>query len=139
MVLIFEPDHPFPDQLFAGFSTLGVTVSPDKDLGPLVRAFGRPVVGTSANISGQGDVFVDLGKAIEDIGDSVDLILDGGATLAGAFADRKDRVNTILDFTMGRPRLVRAGFVPTEAVLKVFPDLDTDIEGYKAQLAKSYG
>lgn len=132
MVLIFEPNYDFPKQLFANFKTLGVTVSPDRDFGRLVAAYGKPLAGTSANISGQGNVFVSLDKALSDIGDEVDLVLDGGPTMAEAFVDHKDRVNTIVDLTQGgRPWLVRKGFVPTEKVQEIFPDLDTDVDAYK--------
>jgi len=136
IVLIFDPNYEFPAQLFSGFSTIGITVSPDRDFGALVKAYGKPIVGTSANISGQGNIFVDLDKALADIGDGVDLILDGGPTVAAAFEDHKDRVNTIVDFTKGRPWLARTGFVPTEKVQAIFPDLNTDVDAYKAQLPK---
>lgn len=136
IVFIFEPNYPFPDQLFSGFSTIGITISPDKDFGPLTKAYGKPLAGTSANISGQGNIFVDLNKAIEDIGEGVDLILDGGPTLAAAFEDHQDRVNTIIDFTKGQPWLARPGFVPTEKIQAIFPDLNTDVAAYKAQLPK---
>lgn len=128
---IFEKKYPFPPQLTCGFPTLAISVSSHVDLGPLIARYGKPIAATSANISGQGNIFVPLEKAIEDLGDEVDLILDGGPTVAQAYGEHPGRVNTVVDFTMGRPWLVRAGWVPLERVLEHFPDLDTDTEAYK--------
>ncbi len=128
---IFEKKYPFPPQLTCGFPTLAVSVSSHPDLGRLIERYGKPIAATSANISGQGNIFVPLEKAIEDLADEVDLILDGGPTVAQAFGDHPGRVNTVVDFTLGKPWLVREGWVPLARVLEYFPTLDTDTEAYK--------
>ncbi len=130
---IFRHRNQFPRQLVSGLPTMAVTVSSDRDFGLIAREYGRPLAGTSANISGQGNIFVSLDKARRDIGDKVDLILDGGPTIAQAYAEHKDRVNTVVDFTLGRPWLVREGWVPTARLLELFPDLNTDTEAYAEQ------
>lgn len=129
--LIFNLKYPFPPELTRGLSTLAINVSSDHVFGRVVREYGKPLAGTSANISGQGNIFVSLEKAIADIGDKVDLILDGGPTVAQASEEHPNRVNTIIDFTLGDPWLVREGWVPVERVRELFPNLNTDVEGYR--------
>ena len=76
-----------------------------------------------------------LAKAIEDIGDLVDLIIDAGPT-AAELAGSGDRVNTIIDLTFDRPYLVRAGWVGLDKVKPYFPDLVTDTARYQQVLAQ---
>jgi L-threonylcarbamoyladenylate synthase len=128
---IFEKKYPFPPQLTCGFPTLAISVSSHRDLGRLIARYGKPIAATSANISGQGNIFVPLDKAVEDLGDEVDLILDGGPTVAQAYGEHPGRVNTVVDFTLGKPWLVREGWVPLARVLEQFPNLDTDTEAYQ--------
>jgi L-threonylcarbamoyladenylate synthase len=131
--MIFNRKYPFPSALTCGLSTLAVNVSSDRDFGLIASRYGKPLAGTSANISGQGNIFVSLDKAIADIGAKVDLILDGGPTVAQAYENHIHRVNTIIDFTLGEPWLVREGWVPISRILEFFPNLNTDVEGYRRQ------
>jgi L-threonylcarbamoyladenylate synthase len=101
----------------------------------MVVAMDCPIAATSANLSGQGDIFVCLDKAIADIGNDVDLIIDAGATPA-QHAASADRVNTIIDLTFESPYLVRPGWVGLEQVRKYFPTLRTDVEEYRRLLAQ---
>jgi L-threonylcarbamoyladenylate synthase len=132
--LIFRCKYPFPPRLTVGLPTLSVNVSPDPVFGQIALRFGKPLGGTSANISGQGNIFVPIEKAIADLGDKVDLILDGGPTVVAAFDAHPNRSNTIVDFTLGDPWLVREGWVPLARVREFFPNLNTDVEGYKRLL-----
>ncbi|WP_259782105.1 L-threonylcarbamoyladenylate synthase [Aestuariispira ectoiniformans] len=132
IAMIFRHKYPFPRELVSGLPTLAITISSDRNFGPLVKEYGKPLAGTSANISGQGNIFVSLDKAMEDIGDKVDLILDGGPTVAQAFAEHTDRVNTLVDFTQGEPWLVRKGWVPVEKIQQFFPNLNLDTDAYSA-------
>jgi L-threonylcarbamoyladenylate synthase len=67
----------------------------------LIRDTGKPIIGTSANLTGQpsalraADVFCQLG-------DSIDLIVDGGMCPGGI-------ESTIVDVTGKMPRLLRQG------------------------------
>jgi tRNA A37 threonylcarbamoyladenosine synthetase subunit TsaC/SUA5/YrdC len=74
---------------------------------------------------------VTLQKAVEDIGELVDVIVDAGPS-AAELAGQGDRVNTIIDCTFATPYLVRPGWVPLEEVLRHFPDLITDVKAYQA-------
>ncbi|MEX0835665.1 MAG: L-threonylcarbamoyladenylate synthase, partial [Nitriliruptor sp.] len=76
----------------------------------VIRAVG-PLAVTSANLSGQppGATAAD---AHEQLGDAVDLYLDGGPRSGG-------QPSTIVDVTRRQPHVLREGVVPTDEVLAV--------------------
>lgn len=131
---IFWQKYPFPEQLTCGLHTVAVSCTSDPVFRSLVKEVGGPVAATSANVSGQGNIFVDLAKAVADLGEEVDLIVDAGETEAAASPDHADRVNTIIDLTFDRPYLCRRGWVTTDAIKDFIPDLDTDIDAYRELL-----
>jgi len=133
---VFWQRYPFPDQLTCGLRTVAVSVTTHPVMRSMVTGLGGPIAATSANVSGQGNVFVPLAKAIEDVGDRVDLIVDAGATAAELAPEHGNRVNTIVDLTFDRPRLVRPGWVSLEEVRRYLPDVDDDLEAYKTLLAE---
>lgn len=136
LTMIFWKDCDLPANFTMGYDTLGVACQGPSPLEDIIRAFGRPVGATSANISGQGDIFVDLDKAVADIGDEVDLIIDNGADTPGASSSAAVKANTVVDLTFDRPYLVRAGVYPVERVRGQIPTLNEDSAAYKARLAE---
>ncbi|HSK39383.1 MAG TPA: L-threonylcarbamoyladenylate synthase [Arenibaculum sp.] len=130
---IFRQKYPFPARLTCGLGTVAVSCTTHPVFRSIVVGLNRPVAATSANLSGQGNIFVPLEKAEEDIGGEVDLIVDAGPTEA-QLAGAGDRVNTIVDLTFDRPLLVRPGWVPLDRVLGYLPDLNTDTDVYKTLL-----
>lgn len=70
----------------------------------LVRASGKPLTSTSANLKGAPPVAT-AGEAALAFGDAVDLVLDAGPRPGGI-------PSTILDLTFGVPRVLREGAVP---------------------------
>lgn len=132
---VFRQKYPFPDQLTCGLHSVAISCTTHPIFRSLVTGVGGPIAATSANLSGQGNIFVPLSKAIEDIGDAVDLIIDAGPT-AAELAGAGDRVNTIIDLTFDVPYLVRPGWVSLDRVLPYFPNLQTDTVLYQALLAQ---
>jgi L-threonylcarbamoyladenylate synthase len=130
---IFRQKYPFPDRLTCGSHTVAVSCTTHPVFRSIVVGMGRPIAATSANLSGQGNIFVPLEKAIEDLGELVDVIVDAGPT-AAEIAGQGDRVNTIIDLTFEVPYLVRPGWVPLAEVLRYVPHLNTDVEAYQAAL-----
>lgn len=130
---IFRQKYPFPDRLTCGSGTVAVSCTTHPVFRSIVVGMGRPVAATSANLSGQGDIFVTLDKAIADLGDLVDVIVDAGPS-AAEIAGQGDRVNTIIDLTFETPYLVRPGWVPLAEVMRYVPNLDTDVGAYQAAL-----
>jgi L-threonylcarbamoyladenylate synthase len=77
----------------------------------LIHVACRPVAAPSANLSGQAPP-VDAEQVIANLGNRVDLVLDGGPTSLRV-------ASTIVDLTVAPPRIVRAGAIPPEQVLSV--------------------
>lgn len=66
-----------PEQLHQGTRTLGVRVPGSKDCVRLIKTCGGILVGTSANLSGSPSSRT-LEEAVNQLGSSVDLFIDGG-------------------------------------------------------------
>lgn len=134
LTAIFWKKFPFPDNMTMGAPTLAVACQGESVLHRIVEA-GKPVACTSANISGQGDIFVDLNKAVLDIGEQVDLVIDAGSESAAADLDVENKSNTIIDLTFEVPYLVREGVLPVERLRALIPNLNENTDEYKARLA----
>jgi len=137
VTLVLPKRYPFPTQLTMGAPTLGVLCHGDCALTDIVKAFG-PVAVTSANLSGQGDIFVDRDKAAVDLGEDVDLMIEAVTTTTDPLeiAGGVNRSNTIVDLTLDRPYLVRPGRVPVAEVMTALPDLVTDPDRYREILER---
>jgi L-threonylcarbamoyladenylate synthase len=99
MILPSQPG--VPDILTAGTGTVGIRW-PQADFAMrLIHAWKQPITATSANRSGRGSC-VTVSEVREQLGDSVDLIIDGGElpTRGGS---------TLLDLTGPRARVLREG------------------------------
>jgi L-threonylcarbamoyladenylate synthase len=81
------PDHPSPRALAAGVGPLPVTSA---------NVSGLPSAGTAAEILAQ-------------LGDAIDLILDGGPSHGGP-------ASTVVDCTGSQPRILRSGAIDPDAV-----------------------
>jgi L-threonylcarbamoyladenylate synthase len=132
---IFRQRYPFPDQLSCGLRTVALSVTSDPVFRSIVVGVG-PTAATSANLSGQGNIYVTLEKAIEDLGDAVDLIVDAGPTASASATDHPDRVNTIVDLTFDPPFLCRRGWVPTAELAPWLPELVYNPPLYQQKLAE---
>lgn len=77
------PDHPVPCEL--------------------VRLLGRPITGTSANAAG-GPEPLSADDVRAQLGDAVDLVVDGGRCRGGT-------PSTVVDCTVSPPRIVREGTI----------------------------
>jgi L-threonylcarbamoyladenylate synthase len=77
----------------------------------LVSRLGVPVIGTSANISTQPSALT--AEEVEaQLGDTVDLIIDGGRCPGGI-------ESTIVDVTVDEPVIVRHGAIPDAEIMEV--------------------
>jgi L-threonylcarbamoyladenylate synthase len=134
LTVIFEKEYPFPANLTMGAPTLATAYQGPSVLHDIIAAYEAPVACTSANLSGQGDIFVDLEKAVLDIGDKVELVIDAGQQSAAASLDVSNKSNTIIDLTFDVPHLVREGVVPVARLQALIPNLNIDTDAYKAKL-----
>ncbi len=84
------PDHPIPRQL--------------------VQLLNAPITGTSANVSG-GPQPMTADDVRKQLGDSIDLIVDGGRCEGGT-------PSTVVDCTTEPPRIVREGAISREELVR---------------------
>jgi len=124
LTLITEPRPDVPAHITAGRSTIAIRVPDHIVPRGIARKIGGPIVGTSANRSGGPSPF-NLSVALEQLGDEVDLYIDGGPA-------RLQENSTIIGVeeteTEGAPlniKVYREGALPIteiEANLKVDSD-----------------
>lgn len=101
LTLVYWRSALVPDIVTAGRDTVGVRI-PDHPVAlALLRAFGRPIVAPSANLSGE-----EPPSRIQDISprllEQVELVIDAGDTGGGI-------PSTVLDATVRPARVLRAG------------------------------
>ncbi len=103
LTLVVEASKKIPPLLTASTGTVAVRDSSHPLARRLVQIAGIPVTSTSANVS--GDRSCASAEAVQaQIGDRLDLIIDGGPTPGGL-------PSTIVDLTVSPPRIVREGAV----------------------------
>ena len=105
-----RPDVPLPAVLTAGTATIGLRVPDHAAPGALAARVG-PLPTTSANVSGVPEAG-DAHEIEAQLGDVIELILDGGAAHGGP-------ASTVVDCTGHRPTILRVGAVPLERVIAI--------------------
>ena len=93
-----------PPRLTAGQATVAVRVPAHPVPRELARRLGRPITGTSANISGAPDP-KSLDELRQQIGEQVACVVSAGSAPAGT-------ASTIVDLTGDTPKLIREGAIP---------------------------
>jgi len=91
-IAVRVPDHPIPLAL--------------------VQGLGKPIIGTSANISGKASALT-ADEVKQQLGDRVDFIIDGGKCLNGD-------ESTVVDATGEVPVILRHGIIPQHEIGRVF-------------------
>ena len=117
LVVPQRPDVPLPATLTGGAATIGLRV-PDHPAPRALAAALGPLPTTSANVSGLPEAG-DAAEILEQLGDAVDLILDGGRAHGGP-------ASTVVDCSGERPVILRAGAVPTALVASVLTQAGVD-------------
>lgn len=105
-----RPDGPLPAALTAGTPTIGLRVPDHPTPRALARAVG-PLPATSANVSGLPEAR-NADEIQAQLGDAVDLILDGGSAHGGP-------ASTVVDCTSELPVVLRVGAVPIRRVIEI--------------------
>lgn len=103
LTLVLPKDKSVPDIVTGGGKTVAVRI-PDHPVPiALIRGLGKPVIGTSANVSGRQSALT-AGEVRLQFGDGVDMVIDGGKCVGG-------KVSTIIDFTGDVPKILREGAI----------------------------
>ncbi len=130
------PKHPrVPDIVTAGLDTVAVRIPAHPDARALIEALGEPIAAPSANPFS----YVSPTQAQhvqEQLGNAIELILDGGASQVGL-------ESTILSLVEESSVILRPGFVTAEDLRSVLGDvplrrISTDKPSAPGQLSKHY-
>jgi L-threonylcarbamoyladenylate synthase len=113
MVLFKSPS--VPDIVSGKGKTVAVRI-PDHPIPvALAQGVGTPIAGTSANLSGQPSALT-TGDVYAQLGDKLDLIIDGGRCPGG-------KESTIVDLSGENPVILREGAISGEELKRVCPNI----------------
>jgi L-threonylcarbamoyladenylate synthase len=116
LTLVFEASDRLPGAVRNARGTVAFRVSPDPVCAALARAFGKPIVSTSANPAGR-----EPARSAEEVRgyfpDGLDAVLDGGPRPGSA-------PSTLVDVRGDVPRLLRRGPVSAGAIRSEIGSLD---------------
>jgi L-threonylcarbamoyladenylate synthase len=104
-----------PLEVTAGRETVALRVPRHPVALGLIELAGRPIAAPSANLFARPSPTL-AAHVVADLGDRIDLILDGGPARIGV-------ESTVLDLTGRRPRVLRPGGVTAEELRSVLGDL----------------
>jgi len=111
LTLVLRRSPAFRSAALGSGDNVALRVPDDLFLRELIRTLGEPITGTSANRSGRPSCRT--AREVErELGDAVDLIIDGGPSRAG-------RESTVVDITDDTPVIVRGGAISQAEVEKV--------------------
>lgn len=103
LTLILPARPGLPRELTGASGTIGVRQPGHPLPRQLAKVLGRPITGTSANVSGR-EPLCEAGQVQQELGEAIDLILANGPCPGGL-------PSTIVNVVQDPPRLVRAGAI----------------------------
>ena len=112
LTLVLHKSDSVPDIIAAGGETVAVRVPDHPVPRMLVTGVGTPIVGTSANLSGEPSALT-ADEVYSQLGDKIDLIIDGGSCPGG-------EESTIVDVTGETPVVLREGAISREELEQVW-------------------
>lgn len=100
-----------PLSLRGGKLSVGVRISTHPFVERLIKAFGGPITGTSANISGRGPYYK-IRDVIDEFegGIEPDVVIDAGNL-------PQNPVSAVIDFTKRPPMILRTGILPKKVLM----------------------
>ena len=108
LTLVVKSSAKVSPRLTAGSGKIGIRISSHLVAKALAMTFGRAITATSANLSGAPECNTGQ-QVLEQLGDRIDAIIDGGVTPGG-------EGSTFLDITTEPPTLLRKGIVPESII-----------------------
>ena len=109
VTLVFEAADTVPHHLTSGTAKVGIRLPGHAVAAGLVNSLGRPLTGTSANLSGRPGC-----RRIDDLDprliQQLDIVLDAGPLKGGTGS-------TVVDVTQDMPRVLREGEVSAKEIL----------------------
>ncbi|NLG95236.1 MAG: threonylcarbamoyl-AMP synthase [Acetomicrobium flavidum] len=108
LTLVMRAKDVVPKVTRGGLDTVAVRMPSHPVALALIEASGVPIAAPSANTSGRPSP-TDADAVYEDLGDKIEVVLDGGPTDVGV-------ESTVIDITEGLAVLLRPGGLPVEAL-----------------------
>lgn len=108
LTLVLFKSNGIPDWVTGGDSKVALRVPNHNVPRALARTLGFPIIGTSANRSGFPPA-CDAHEVIEQLGNEVDLLLDGGPCPGGI-------PSTVVDVTVSPLRILREGIISLQEI-----------------------
>ena len=105
VTIILKKNNKVSDLITCGMDTVGVRIPDNKDLLEIIKKHGRPVVSTSANITGS-EVITSIDMIDDDLRRNVDYIEDGGKIISSS--------STIVRFDDNKLKILREGLLANE-------------------------
>jgi L-threonylcarbamoyladenylate synthase len=112
LTLVFKASPRISPLLTANTGKIGIRVSSHPVAQALVQAVGRPITGTSANLSGKASTST-AQEVFQSLGESLGAILDGGRTAGGPGS-------TVLDVSGPSPHIIREGAITRKELAPFF-------------------
>ena len=113
LTLVLPKTDSLPVYLASG-PTIAVRVPDHPACLALIQHLGNPIIGTSANISGQPAVLT-AEEVGQQLGGKIDFIIDGGKCPGG-------KESTVVDVTHESPTILRQGIIPSHEIDKAYKD-----------------
>jgi len=115
LVLNLKAHHNLASNVNQNVNTIGIRMPNNLPAIKILQALGRPLVGTSANISSQESA-VDAYEVLQYFDEQIDLLVDKGRTEHGV-------PSTIVDLTQEQARIIREGVLSKELIEETIGEL----------------
>lgn len=116
LTLILRKTDAIPSNVTAGLGTVAVRMPANEIALALITACGFPIAAPSANLFARPSPTT-AEHVLEDLGERIDLVIDGGETLIGV-------ESTVVDMTQQPPKILRPGGTSFEALQAILPAIE---------------
>ena len=117
LTIILPKSAVVPDIITGGGRTVAFRIPNHPVPLSLIKGLGKPIVGTSANLSGHPSTLT-AEEVRFQIGDKIDMVIDGGKCPGGI-------ESTVIDLSGEKPIVRRQGAISIEKLRKILPDIIT--------------
>ncbi|MDY6893014.1 MAG: L-threonylcarbamoyladenylate synthase [Chloroflexota bacterium] len=111
LTLVLQKSPWIPNTLTAGSDTIAVRIPNNPIAIALIRGLGKPLIGTSANISGMPSA-ITADEVRDQLGEEIDSIVDGGRC-PGTIE------STVIDVSGDIPTIIREGAISLEEIVSI--------------------
>jgi L-threonylcarbamoyladenylate synthase len=113
LTLVLPKTDSLPAYLASG-PTIAVRVPDHPACLALIQRLGNPVIGTSANVSGEPPALT-ADEVRQQLGGKIDFVINGGKCPGG-------KESTVVDVTHESPKILRQGIIPPDEIDKAYND-----------------